>query len=244
VAEKTPRLSLRRAAPLLVVVTGAAIGVFLLRDTLSFETLRDNRDALIVWRDRNYPVAALAYVAIYAGVVAFSIPGATVMTLGGGFLFGLGPGAAMTVFAATVGATCLFLAARAGLGDALYARLQAKGGQGVLGRMERGLRANEISYLLLMRLAPVIPFFVANLAPAFLGVGVRNFVLTTAVGIIPGTVVYTWIGAGLGEVFARDETPDLSILRDPMVLGPLLALAALAALPIVLRAVRRGSPSP
>jgi uncharacterized membrane protein YdjX (TVP38/TMEM64 family) len=83
-----------------------------------------------------------------------------------------------------------------------------------------------------------VPFFVAHLAPACLGVGLRTYVLTTFFGIIPGTLVYAWIGAGLSEVFARGERPDLGLIFDPVVLGPLLALAALAALPIVVRAVR------
>ncbi len=89
-----------------------------------------------------------------------------------------------------------------------------------------------------MRLVPAIPFFVANLAPAFLGVKLRNFVLTTLFGIIPGTAVFSWIGAGLGEVFERGETPDLGLIFDPMIMGPILGLAALAALPIVIRALR------
>jgi uncharacterized membrane protein YdjX (TVP38/TMEM64 family) len=158
------------------------------------------------------------------------------MTLAGGFLFGVVAAAAMTLVAATAGATGLFLAARHGFGDALHARLKAR--EGALARMERGLRGNEVSFLLLMRLVPVVPFFVANLAPAFLGVGLRNYVMTTFFGIIPGTLVYAWIGAGLSEVFARGERPDLGLIFDPVVLGPLLALAALAALPIVVRAVR------
>ncbi len=90
-----------------------------------------------------------------------------------------------------------------------------------------------------MRLIPAFPFALVNLAPAFLGVPLRTYVLATLIGIIPGTAVYSWIGAGLGEVFARGETPDLSLIFDPVVLGPILGLCALAALPIVLRALRK-----
>ncbi len=238
------RLSIRRAAPIAIIAAGAATGAFLLRDVISFETLRENREALLAWRDANYLSAALVYVAAYVAVVAFSLPGATVMTLSGGFLFGLAAGAGMTVIAATLGATAIFLAARMGLGDALHARLVAKGGDGTLARMERGLRENEVSYLLLMRLVPAVPFFVANLAPAFLGVKPRNFILTTLFGIIPGTVVFTWIGVGLGEVFDRGGTPDLGLFFEPRIIGPILGLAALAALPILIRAARgKGTPS-
>jgi len=238
--ERPKRLSAGRLVPILAIVTGAALGALYFGDLLTFETLRDNRDALIAWRDRNYLGAAGAYMALYVLVVAFSLPGATVMTLAGGFLFGLAPAAGMTVVAATIGATLIFLAARHGLGDALYAKLKARGGDGALGRIERGLRRNEVSYLLLMRLVPAIPFFVANLAPAFLGVSLRLFALTTFFGIIPGTIVYAWIGVGLGEVFDRGETPDLGLIFEPAILGPILGLAALAALPIVVRAFRGG----
>lgn len=233
-----PRSRLRRAAPILLIAAVAVVGAALFGDALNLETLRDNRGALVAWRDANLPLAALAYMAVYVAVVAFSLPGGAAMTLAGGFLFGAAAGAAMVVVAATLGATLLFLAARAGFGDALHARLLARGGGGLLSQMEAGLRENAASYLLIMRLVPAVPFFVANLAPAFLGVRLRTYVWTTFFGIMPGTAVYAWIGAGLGEVFDRGETPDLGLLLDPVVLGPLLGLAALAALPIVLKAVR------
>lgn len=238
VSKDRVEVSLRRLAPLLVVAAGAIAGIILFGDSLGFETLRDNRDALIAWRDANYALAVAGYMAAYVAVVAFSLPGGSIMTLAGGFLFGLAAGTGMTVVAATTGATMIFLAARHGLGDALHARLAARGGDGMSGRMERGLRENEVSFLFLMRLVPAIPFFVANLAPAFLGVRLRNYVLTTFFGIIPGTLVYTWIGVGLGEVFAAGASPDLGIVFEPRILGPIVALAALAALPIVIRALR------
>jgi uncharacterized membrane protein YdjX (TVP38/TMEM64 family) len=240
---RRPGLSLRRLLPVALVAVGAVIGYTLFGDYLTFEALRDNRETLIAWRDANYLGAAATFLALYVAVVAFSLPGATIMTLGGAFLFGFAAAAPMILVAATLGASLIFLAARHGFGEALHARLVAQGGQGTLARMERGLRENEVSYLLLMRLVPAVPFFIANLAPAFLGVSLRTFVLTTFFGIIPGTLVYVWIGAGLGEVFARDATPDLSILTEPQILGPLLALAALAALPIVIKALRRKEPA-
>ena len=107
-----------------------------------------------------------------------------------------------------------------------------------MNKIEAGLRKNEVSYLLLMRLVPAIPFFLANIAPAFLGVGLRNYVLTTFFGIIPGTVVYSSVGAGLGEVFARNESPNLGIIFEWHILGPILGLCALAAMPIVINHFR------
>ncbi len=236
----TTGLSLRRMLPLLVIAVVAALGFFLLRDHLSFQTLADNRDRLIAWRDSHYLTVAAAYLAVYVLVVAFSLPGGAIMTLTGGFLFGLISGTALTVVAATTGASLIFLAAKTGLGDLLHARLVAASSGGLLRRMEAGLRENEVSYLLVMRLIPAIPFFVANLAPAFLGVKVRNYVLTTFFGILPGTAIYTWVGSGLGEVFERGETPDLGIIFAPQILAPILGLVALSLLPVLVRTLRKG----
>lgn len=231
-----PASRLRRAVPLIALVCGAAAGAALLGDRLSFDALRENREALTAWRDANYLLAALGYAALYIAVVAFSLPGALIMTLTGGFLFGLAAGGALTLVAATIGATVIFVAAKTGLGDRLAARMGASGG--TMARLKRGLEANQVSFLLLMRLVPAMPFFVANLAPAFFGVRLRTYVWTTFIGIMPGTLVYTWVGAGLGDVFARGEDPDLGLLFAPQVLGPLLGLCALAALPMAIKAIR------
>ena len=142
--------------------------------------------------------------------------------------------------AATTGATLIFLAARWGLGERLAARMTAS--QGRIGRIKAGIDANQWSMLFLIRLVPVVPFFVANLLPALLGVPLRRFVVSTFLGIVPGTVVYTSVGAGLGEVLARGETPDLGVIFEPMILLPLLGLCLLAALPAIIRAIRGGAP--
>jgi len=224
-----------RFVPITLVAAVAAAGLVLFGDRLNFAALADNRAALIAFRDAHYAVAVLAFVAAYAGLVAFSLPGATVATLTGGFLFGLFPGVLFNVGAATAGATAIFLAARLGFGDRLARRM----GAGPRGRrIAAALKENELSVLFLIRLVPVVPFFLANLLPALAGVSLARFVLTTFFGIMPGAAVYTWLGAGLSEVFARGASPDLGIVFEPFVLGPLLGLAALAALPIVLRAWR------
>lgn len=235
-AAAPPPSALRRWGPLALLAVGAAAGWWLFGDALSFETLRDNREALAAWRDANYALAAGAYVLAYVLVVAFSLPGALVMTLTGGFLFGLVAGSLLTVTGATIGATAIFLAAKTSFGESLRAKMDASGG--TLARIRKGLEENELSYLFLMRLVPAVPFFVANLAPAVFGVGLRNYVLTTFFGIMPGTIVYTWVGAGLGEVFDRGGTPDLGLLFEPHIIGPLVGLCLLAALPIALKAIR------
>ena len=241
VMTRPPASPLLRRLPLIAVVIAALLGAWYLRDALSFEALRDNRAALIAFRDAHYLLAVLAFVAAYVVIVALSLPGATIATLTGGFLFATFPGALYNVTGATVGAVLIFLAARAGLGERLAARMDAA--DGAVKRIKDGIDANQWSMLFLMRLVPAVPFFVANLIPALVGVPLSRFAISTFLGIIPGAVVYTSVGAGLGEVFAAGATPDLGIIFTPQILLPILGLAALAALPLGLRAVsnRKGA---
>ena len=231
-----PKRGLARFLPLVAIGAVAIVGAVFLRDYLSFQALADNREALIAFRDANYLLTAAAFVGAYILIVAFSLPGAAIATLTGGFLFGLFPGALFNAVGATVGAAAIFSAAKLGLGDRLAAKMDASGG--AVKKIKDGIRADETSYLFVMRLVPAVPFFVANLIPAFVGVGFGKYVLTTFFGILPGTVVYTWVGAGLGEVFARGETPDFGIIFEPHILGPIIGLALLALLPIVIKKVR------
>lgn len=227
---------LARRLPLLAILLVAIVGAFTLRDYLSFETLRDNREALIAFRDAHYLLTALGFVGLYIVIVGFSLPGATVATLTGGFLFATFPGALFNVTAATIGATAIFLAARWGFGERLGAKLEDSGG--AVKKIKDGIDQNQWSMLFLIRLVPAVPFFVANLVPSFLEVPLHRFVISTFLGIIPGAVVYTSVGAGLGEVFARGETPNLGIIFEPQILLPILGLCGLAVLPIVISALR------
>ncbi|MBL3705639.1 TVP38/TMEM64 family protein [Sulfitobacter sp. BDSS02] len=228
----------RRYIPIAIIAAVALIGAFTLRDYLSFETLRDNRESLLQFQRDNPLLLGAVFVAIYVTIVSFSLPGAAVASVTGGFLFGLPLGTALNVLSATIGASVIFLAARWGLGAALSAKIDAS--EGRLRRLREGLRENEISVMLLLRLVPAVPFFVANLLPALVGVRFANFFWTTALGIIPGALVFTSIGGGLGAVFDRGETPDLSLLWEPRIIGPILGLCALAALPMVIKAFRGG----
>lgn len=233
----TPRKAgMMRRLPMILIVLGAVAGAITLKDYLSFQALAENREALLAFRDAHYVVTALAFIAVYAVMVAFSLPGALVATLTGGFLFGLFPGVLFNVLGATLGAVAIFLAARMGFGARLGAKLE--GSEGLVKRIKDGIDENQWSMLFVMRLVPIVPFFVANLVPAFLEVPLHRFVISTFLGIIPGGLVYTWVGAGLGVVFARGETPDLGIIFEPHILGPILGLAALAVLPVVIKALR------
>ncbi|GAB5435186.1 MAG: TVP38/TMEM64 family protein [Falsiruegeria mediterranea] len=230
------KAGLSRHIPLLVILAVAVVGFFTLRDYLSFETLRDNREALLAYRDAHFGALAAIFVGAYVVIVAFSLPGAAVASMTGGFLFGLAVGTGLNVVSATIGASAIFWAARLGLGNALTAKLETS--EGTIRKLKDGLRENEISVLFLLRLVPAVPFFVANLVPALVGVKFSNYLFTTALGIIPGAIVFTWIGVGLGGVFDRGETPDLSLLWEPFVIGPIAGLCVLAILPIVIKALR------
>lgn len=228
--------SLTRYLPLVAVVIGAGIGWYLLRDYLSFQALADNREALIAFRDANYVLTAGLFMLAYALIVTFSLPGATIATLTGGFLFATFPGALFNVAGATLGATAIFMAAQTSFGAKLGERLE--GSEGIIKRFKDAIDENQWSALFLLRLVPAVPFFIANLLPAVFEVPLKRYVITTFLGIMPGAIVYTSVGAGLGEVFARGETPNLGIIFEPQVLLPILGLSALAALPIILKAVR------
>lgn len=222
--------------PLIAILTVAAVGAFTLRDYLTFETLAENREALLSFRDNNYVLTVLGFMVAYVTIVAFSLPGATVATLTGGFLFATFPGALFNVVSATIGATLIFLAARWGLGEKLAAKMDAS--EGGVKRIKSAIDDNQWEALFLIRLVPAVPFFVANVVPALVGVPLYRYAVSTFLGIIPGAVVYTSVGAGLGQVFAAGESPNLGVIFEPHILLPILGLCALAALPIVLKAVR------
>jgi uncharacterized membrane protein YdjX (TVP38/TMEM64 family) len=229
--------SIARKLPILLILAAALMGALFLRDKISFEALAEHRATLLAYRDAHFVLASLGFVAVYVVIVALSLPGATIATLTGGFLFGLFPGVLYNVTGATFGAIAVFIAARAGFGQAAAAKMQAS--NGAVSRLQGALRENQWSALLIMRLVPALPFFLANLIPAFIGIGLTPFAVTTFLGIMPGAFVYTSIGSGLGEVFARGETPDLGVIFTLPVLGPLLGLAALSALPIMIKAFRK-----
>lgn len=224
-----------RNLPLILIIAVAIVGAFTLRDYLSFDALRDNREALIAFRDANFLLTVLGFVFAYVIIVGFSLPGALVATLTGGFLFGTVGGSFFSVTGATLGAVIIFLAARHGLGDKLKARIDAS--EGSINKIKKGLDENQWSMLFFIRLVPAVPFFVANLIPAFLSVPLHRFVISTFLGIIPGSLVYSSVGAGLGEVFARGENPNLGLIFEPHILLPILGLSALSLLPVVIKAV-------
>lgn len=230
----TRSFSFMRLIPLFVLVAG--LGVFFalgLDRHISFETLRENRASLLSWVQTSGAVAVLAYMAIYAAAIAFSLPGGAVLSITGGFLFGAIWGTGYIVISATLGATALFLIAKTALGDPL----RAKAGPW-LQKMEAGFQENALSYLLVLRLVPLFPFFVVNLVPAFLGVSLSTYVLGTFFGIIPGAFVYASVGAGLGSIFDAGGEFSASGILTPQILIALIGLAVLALIPVLYKKVK------
>jgi len=229
-----PAFSWRRMIPLLMLAAGlVAFFAFDLDDYLTFETLRQNRAWLLQQVAESALLAALVYIVLYILVVAFSLPGGAVMTITGGFLFGQWFGTAYVIFAATIGATILFLAAKTALGDVLH----AKAGP-FLQKMEAGFQEDALSYLLVLRLIPLFPFFIVNLVPAFLGVSLKVFVIATFVGIIPGSFVYATVGAGLGSIFDSGKEFSAASILTPEIATALVGLAILAMLPVAYKKLR------
>jgi uncharacterized membrane protein YdjX (TVP38/TMEM64 family) len=195
---------------------------------LSIDALRQHRSMLRAWVETSGLLAALVFMAVYITTVAFSLPGATILTIASGFLFGSVWGTALVIISATLGATILFSVAKTTLGDVFRARARAW-----LPRLEAGFRENALSYLLVLRLVPLFPFFIVNLVPAFLGVPLSTFILGTFIGIIPGTFVYATVGAGLGSVFDAGGTFSLRGVLTPQIVTALVGLAILAMIPVV-----------
>ena len=201
-----------RRLPILIIAVAAVIGLIYFRHLLSFDALGRNREWLIGLRDRHYVLTSLAFIAIYAFVVVTSVPGALILTLSGGFLFGFFPGVVYNVLAATLGAVAVFSAARTGFGHDFAEGIAARGG--MVARLQTSLKEHQIWVLLTMRLIPVMPFFLSNLVPAFVGVRFWTFAITTFVGIIPADIIYTVLGASLGGIFARGEIPNREQARS------------------------------
>jgi uncharacterized membrane protein YdjX (TVP38/TMEM64 family) len=197
---------------------------------LSMEALARHHEALAGLVARHGALAVAGFVALYVVVVALSLPGATVMTVTGGMLFGPLAGAGLAAASATMGAALVFLLARRIVGPEGLAKLGP-----LAGRIAAGVRRDAVPYLLSLRLVPLFPFVLVNLVPAFCGVGLRVFVLTTMVGILPATFVFALAGAGLGDVLAAGGSFEIGAVLTPQLLGALGGMAALALATIPLR---------
>ncbi len=229
---------------LLAVAVAAGTILLVLRltgalDHLSFAALARNREWLAAQVDALGLLAPVAFVLAYAAFTALSLPTGLLMSTLGGFLFGTVWGGSLIVVGATLGATLVFVVARTVLGNLLRARAGP-----FLQKLEAGFREDALSYMLVLRLVPLFPFWLVNLAPAFLGVRLSTFVLGTLVGIVPGALVFASVGTGLGAILESGGTPDGSAFLQPRVLLPVAGLVVLALIPVVAKRLRRAQGQP
>ncbi len=221
----SPRAS-RGARVALVVVVAALIAAFFVFDLgrlLSLDALKTNRAALVAWR-AAHPVAALAaYMAVYVATTALSLPGAAVLTVAGGALFGVLVGTIAVSFASTIGATLAFLIARFVLRDAVRSRFGAR-----LRPIEEGVARDGAFYLFTLRLVPLVPFFLVNLLMALTPIRTATFAVVSQIGMLPATIAYVYAGSKLAEIAS---------LRDVASPGLVAAFVVLGLLPLVLRKV-------
>jgi uncharacterized membrane protein YdjX (TVP38/TMEM64 family) len=229
---------LLRVVPLALLAAGLAIAYGLgLHRYVTLGWLADQREVLLDMVAR-YPLRAVSlFFLIYVTVVALSVPAASVLTIFAGFLFGWLAGGIIVVLAATAGSCLLFAGARTVFGDLLRRRAGP-----FLNRFAAGFSRNAFSYLLVLRLVPVFPFFIVNIAPAFFGVSLRTFALATVTGIIPGTFVYAWLGCGfeqaIGDAAEKGRPLLPSDFLTPELTVAFLGLALIAALPLLVQFVR------
>jgi uncharacterized membrane protein YdjX (TVP38/TMEM64 family) len=210
---------------LTIVVILCGIGLFFYLDLgryLSLEALKDNRDQLLAFTEANYTAAVFIFIVTYVVVTGLSLPGAVILTLAGGFVFGSVPATFYVNAGATGGATLAFLAARYVLRD----WVEHKFGRW-LEPLQQGFARNAFSYLMTLRLIPLFPFFVINLVSGLTRVSVGTYVAATALGIIPGSFVYAYAGRQLGTINSIRE------IASPHVLGAFLLLGALALAPVL-----------
>lgn len=228
--EEKPKSALKRFWPLALIAIALSL-FFALGgpEYISLEYLKNERAKLTGFVADNLVLAVGAFIMLYAVLTGISFPGASLLSIFGGFLFGTLLGGSAIVIGATIGATAIFLAARYVIGDSL-----SKKAGPYMQKFESGLKESEFSYLFILRLIPAFPFFIVNIVPALFDVKLRNYVITTFLGIIPGCFVYASVGASAGAFFDQGEEPNLSgLMTDPKILFPILGLIALSTLPII-----------
>ena len=225
-----------RFAPL-VLIAGGLVLCWMMgwHRYVSIAWLADSRDMLRAYVDANYLVSALMFVVFYVVVTALSFPAASMLTIFAGFLFGWLPGAGLAIVGATSGASILFLAARTAFGGFLRDRAG-----GLAARFSKGFEKDAFAYLLVLRLAPFVPFFLVNIAPALCGVRPKVFVAATAIGILPGALAYSWLGQGLDSVLlAAKAAGRRASVHDLVTPEITIAFAGLALVALLAAIVRR-----
>lgn len=226
---------IRKSIPLFIILTVVVLFYALgLHKQFSLEMLKAHHEQLQIFTAQHFWLSSLILVGLYAVFTAFALPLAALLSITSGYLFGTAWGSALVVVGATTGATSLFLAVRYALADWVQKR-SAKW----IHELKDGFNANAFNYLLTLRLIPLIPFAVLNSVPALLNMRVSQYILATALGIVPGTVVYNWLGHGLRNTIDAHDSINFGIIFEPQILIPLILLGALALLPVVYKKLKR-----
>lgn len=226
---------IKRFLPISILIM--CLGLFFyfkLYQYFTFSSLQQHREQLTSWTQQYYLLSALVFCVVYIFAVALSFPGATLLTLLGGFLFGIALGSLFVILSATIGACLIFMATKTAFGDVL-----AKKAGPFVKKFEHGFQENAFSYLLILRLVPIFPFWLINIIPALLNINLRTFAFTTLIGIIPGSAVYVAVGNGLGAIFDSNQQPNLRIIFEPHILLPIIGLAILSCIPVAYQKITK-----
>lgn len=234
--------SWNRFIPIILLVAGLCLILAFMKyydihlDQQFWADIAAQYDMITMWVHQHYMAMVLGFIIIYIIAVACSVPGAVFLTLTGGILFGWFA-AILVVFSASIGALIVFLAARGAM--ASFFQLSSSR---FLSQLKHGFDQSPFFWLLALRLMPVAPFWAVNIIPAFLGMRVLPYLMATIIGIIPGSVVFVYIGMGFGELMAIGKVPNLSLLSNQHFLGPMLSLSLLALVPALIQSRRKQSP--
>jgi uncharacterized membrane protein YdjX (TVP38/TMEM64 family) len=217
-----------RCLPLVFIFCGLFCFFYFRLDTyINFQTLKEHRQFLAGWTQEHYLLAVCLYMIFYVATILCAIPSSIFFSLTAGFLFGTIFGFLYAMVSAIIGAAIFFLLIRSSLAEWLAEKLGKK-----LQHFEVGFQENAFNYILTMRLIPIFPFFIVNIASAILGVRLFSFLAATFLGIIPASMIYVSLGHGLGKIFDHHQTPNIEVIFQPHIFMPLIFMAVLALLPV------------
>jgi len=201
---------------------------------LSLTIIKQHYNSILIFTNHHFWLSSIVFIITYIIVVAFSIPGATLMTLMGGFLFGLFPGVIWIILSATIGSYLVFLAVKTAFGKSLKEKAT-----GTIEKLRNGFESNAFNYLLTLRLIPIFPFFVINIACGTLNIRSSTFFWATLIGIIPGSLIYAWVGTGLGFALKQGKELNMGIIFEPQFILPIIGLGILSLVPVIYKKVRK-----
>ena len=200
-----------------------------LNELISFQFLHLNYSKLKTFADHNIIVSFIIFIFIYILIVAFSIPLASLITIGGGAIFGW-HAFYIILFAATIGSTIVFIASKT-----IFFNFFKNRTNKFYKKLEKGFQKNALLYLMSLRLIPLAPFWVVNVIPAFFNMKLGSYIIGTFFGIMPGTFVYVWFAIGVEKIIIEGIEPSFSIFDHPNILGSFIALSLFILLPIIFK---------